>query len=119
MAEKEVKEEKMNPVVKKLLKKLAPDEVKEEKMNPFMKNMLKGLIPMISGKLPELNGFLKKYLAEIDLLEWESKAAILCMMGSDDKAYILTCTFDSEDHLRRVIKKVSAIEFIQTLLKNF
>jgi len=99
---------------------MAKDEVKgEQKMNPFMKNMLKGLIPMISGKLPEINGFLKKYLSEIELQEWETKACILCMMGKDDTAYILTCTFDRDDTLKRVINRVSAVEFIQNLLKNF
>jgi hypothetical protein len=98
---------------------MAKDEVKEEKMNPFMKNMLKGLIPMITGKLPEINGFLKKYLSEIELMERETKACILCMVDKTDTAQIITCTLNNDDTVTRIISKVSAVEFINTLLKNF
>ncbi len=98
---------------------MAKDEVNEPKMNPFMKNMLKGLIPMISGKLPEINGFLKKYLTDIELLEWETKACILCMMDKTGTAQIITCTLNADEKVKRLISKVSAVDFITNLLKNF
>lgn len=111
MAEEEVKEK------TGFFGKLKPKT--EEKINPFMKNMLKGLIPMIKGKLPEINTFMKGYLSEIELREWETKAGIVCLVGSDDVAYILTVAFDKDDTVKRVIKKVSAVDFIETILKSF
>lgn len=111
MAEDEVKEK------TGLFGKLKPKT--EEKINPFMKNMLKGFIPMIKGKLPEINVFMKSYLSEIELRDGETKAGIICLVGSDSVAYILTVAFDNEDTVKRVVKKVSAVDFIETILKSF
>lgn len=81
-----------------------------------MKSAVKSFLPMIVPQLGKADDFMKNYLDKVDLLEWETKAAIMAVMGADGKSYILTCTFAGEE-LKRVINKVSTVEFLQTLIK--
>jgi hypothetical protein len=82
-----------------------------------MKSAVKSFLPMITPQLGKVDDFMKTYLDKIDLQPWETKAAIMAVMAADEKSYILTCTF-ADDVLKRVISKISTVEFLQTLIKQ-
>ena len=82
-----------------------------------MKSAVKSFLPMITPQLGKVDDFMKTYLDKVELLEWENRAAIMAVMAADGKSYILTCAFANEE-LKRVINKVSTVEFLQTLIKQ-
>ena len=94
------------------------DTPQAPKINPLMRNMLKGFIPLVSKSLPQVNVYLANYLAGVKLEVKETKAGIVCMTGTDGEAYFLTVAF-ADDTIVRIINRVSAVEFIQTLIKQF
>jgi hypothetical protein len=97
---------------------MAKDEVKEEKISPLVKNMIKGMLPMVTSNTTKISLSLKDYLSKIELMEWENRAAILLIIDKTDTAQIITCTLDAENTVKRRLSKVSIVEFIQMLIKN-
>jgi hypothetical protein len=82
-----------------------------------MRSAVKSFLPMITPQLDKVDDFLKTYLDKVELLEWETKAAIMAVMAADGKSYILTCTFANEI-LKRVVNKTPTVEFLQILIKQ-
>jgi len=82
-----------------------------------MKSAVKSFLPALMPQLGKVDDFIEIYLGKVELLEAETKAAIMAVMADDGKSYILTCTFAGEE-LKRVVSKIPTVQFLETLIKQ-
>lgn len=83
-------------------------------INPMFRGMIKSFIPMIKGKIQEVDPFVKDLLDKQELLPGESSAKII-LQYSAAEAQLLICAF-SKDTVVRVISKYKLSEFISQMI---
>jgi hypothetical protein len=83
-------------------------------INPMFKGMIKSFIPMIKGKISEIDPFVNNLLKGQELLPGETSAKII-LHTTEDGAQLLVCAF-CEDTVVRVISKHKLSDFILNLI---
>jgi hypothetical protein len=85
-------------------------------INPMFKGMIKTFIPMIKGKITEIDPFVDDLLKKQELLPGETSAKII-LQNSELGAQLLVCAF-SGDIVVRIISKQGLSEFILKIIDN-
>lgn len=81
-------------------------------------NLLKSFIPSIRENIKKIDPVIASQLATVELREGETSAAYLITIGSDDVVYMLTCAFDDNDKVVRIVDEQPVTDFLENILNT-